>query len=108
MCKRKNIVVLALWLAALFALESVRRASLAQDTASVPKPQDNLSLGEEDARQLMLLIGPNKDGKITKQAWMKFMGAEFDRLDKDKSGTLDEKELAESRLRVSPFSLVGK
>jgi hypothetical protein len=39
---------------------------------------------------------------------MKFMEAEFDRLDKNKSGELDAKELAQSRLRVDPFTNVGK
>jgi hypothetical protein len=36
------------------------------------------------------------------------MEAEFDRLDKDKSGELDPKELAQSRLRAAPFASVGK
>jgi hypothetical protein len=39
---------------------------------------------------------------------MKFMEAEFDRLDKDKSGDLDVKELAQSQLSASNFSKVGK
>jgi hypothetical protein len=39
---------------------------------------------------------------------MKFMEAEFDRLDKNKSGELDANELAKSRLRVSHFLSVGK
>lgn len=108
MSKRKNIVLFVLSVAALLALQTSRGKSFAQDTASVPKPQDNLAIGENDAEQLMLLIGPNKHGKITKQAWMKFMAAEFDRLDKDKSGSLDVKELAESRLHVSPFASAGK
>jgi len=34
--------------------------------------------------------------------------AEFNRLDKDKSGQLDPKELTQSQLRVSHFSHVGK
>jgi len=108
MSKRKNVVMCVLFVAALLTLARGMKTSFAQDTASVPKPQDNLSIGENDARHLMLLIGPNKDGKITKQAWMRFMAAEFDRLDKDKSGTLDLKELTESRLHVSQFSSVGK
>jgi hypothetical protein len=29
------------------------------------------------------VFDPNEKGKITKQEWMKFMEAEFDRLDKD-------------------------
>jgi hypothetical protein len=36
---------------------------------------------------------PDENGKISKQAWMKFMGEEFDRLDKDKNGELDAQEL---------------
>jgi hypothetical protein len=43
-----------------------------------------------------------------KQEWMKFMEAEFDRLDKNKSGELDAKELAQSKLQVSPFCKSGK
>jgi len=57
MWKRKKIIIYVLFAVALFALGPTRKTSCAQDTASVPKPQDNLSLGEEDARQLMLLIG---------------------------------------------------
>jgi Ca2+-binding EF-hand superfamily protein len=76
--------------------------------AAVPKPQDKLALGDEEVRQLLLLMDTDKDGKISKQEWMKFMEAEFDRLDKDKSGELDAKDLAQSRLRVSHFVPVGK
>ena len=86
---------------------SNRRTSRAQK-AAVPKPQDKLALGEDDVKKLILLIDTDKTGKITKQEWMKFMEAEFDRLDKNKRGELDAKELAKSRLRVSPFASVGK
>ena len=48
----------------------------------------------------MLLIDTDKSDKISKQEWMKFMEAEFDRLDKDKKG--------QSKLRVSHFVNVGK
>jgi hypothetical protein len=57
---------------------------------------------------LLLLIDTDKSGKISKEEWMKFMEAELDRLDKDKTGELDAKELAQSRLRVSHFTNVGK
>ena len=43
-----------------------------------------------------------------KEEWMKFMEAEFDRLDKDKKGQLDVKELTQSKLRVSHPVNVGK
>ena len=76
--------------------------------AGVPKPQDKLAIGEDEAKQLLLLIDTDKKGKISKQEWMKFMEAEFDRLDKTKSGELDVDELMQSKLRVSPFLSVGK
>ena len=75
---------------------------------SVPKPQDKLALGNDEVEQLLLLIDTNKTGKITKQAWMRFMEEEFDRLDKNKSGEVDAKELARSRLRARPFPAAGK
>jgi Ca2+-binding EF-hand superfamily protein len=75
---------------------------------SVLKPQDKLALGEDEVEQLLLLIDTNKTGKITKQEWMKFMEEEFDRLDKNKSGEIDAKELVRSRFPARPFSSAGK
>src|SRR5260370_20879671 len=65
----------------------------------VPKPQDKLALGEPEVKQLLIFMDTDKSGKISKEEWMKFMEAEFDRLDKDKKGQLDAKEL--EQLRVS-------
>ena len=52
----------------------------------------------------------DKNGKVSKQEWMKFMEAEFNRLDKDKSGELTPQELELSKVRVSSksFAAVGK
>lgn len=83
------------------------RTGAAQKVAA-PKAQDKLALGEEEVKQLLLLIDTEKKGKISKQEWMKFMDAEFDRLDKSRNGELDVKELTQSRLRVSHFTSVGK
>jgi hypothetical protein len=107
MSNRRNMLFLASPVAGLFALEAIAGASFAQKAAA-PKPQDKLALGEDEVKQLLLLIDTDKTGKITKQEWMKFMEAEFDRLDKNKSGELDAKELAPSRLRVSTFDKAGK
>ena len=73
-----------------------------------PKPPDKLALGRCQVKQLLLLISPDKNGKISKQAWMKFIEAEFNRLDKDESGELDVRELLESQSRIRPFASVGK
>jgi hypothetical protein len=50
-----------------------------------------------------------KNGKISKQEWMKFMEAEFDRLDAGKKGEIEPKGLLQSTVSkyVRP-SEVGK
>jgi Ca2+-binding EF-hand superfamily protein len=107
MLKGTSIVLILVIIAVLVATWATLGTAVAQK-AAVPKPQDKLAIGENEVKQLLLLMDTNKSGKITKQEWMKFMEAEFDRLDKNKSGALDAKELAQSRLRVSHFSSVGK
>jgi Ca2+-binding EF-hand superfamily protein len=84
-------------------------AAAAGQKASTPKAHDKAALGEGEVKQLLLLMDTDKNGKISKQEYMNFMAAEFDRLDKDKSGELDPKELTLSQFRVShPFTSVGK
>jgi hypothetical protein len=55
---------------------------------------------------LLLLMEAGRNGRVSRQEYMKFMAAEFDRLDKAKSGELDVKVLTQSKLSVSRF--VGK
>jgi hypothetical protein len=107
MSSRTDIARMAV-IAVLIVTLGVIGAALPQTKATVPKPQDNLALAEEHARELLLLIDTDKSGKISKIEWMKFMEAEFDRLDKAKNGELDVKELTQSKLRVSHFTSVGK
>lgn len=107
MAPRRNILTVGLTGAVLVAT-SVALGATVEQKASVPKSQDKVALGEDDVKQLLLLMDTDKNGKISKQEWMSFMEAEFDRLDTDKSGELDPKELAQSRLRVSHPAAVGK
>ena len=102
--KIARFIVIVAMLIITFAIPGT---SVAQKAAA-PKPQDKLALGEEQVEQLLLLIDTDKSGKISKHEWMKFMEAEFDRLDKDKKGQLDVKELTQSKLRASHFVNVGK
>lgn len=44
--------------------------------------------------QLLKLMDTDQNGKVSKAEFMRFMAAEFDRLDTDKSGELDVAELA--------------
>jgi Ca2+-binding EF-hand superfamily protein len=75
---------------------------------AVPKQQRAIALGEAEVTQLVLLMDVDKNGKISRKEFMDFMSAEFDRLDKDKSGELDVKELSQSRIRPSPPPALGK
>jgi hypothetical protein len=107
MLRRTHIVLVIVVIAVLVATWAMLGSTVAQKTA-VPKPQDKLALGEDEVKQLLLLMDTDKSGKISKQEWMKFMEAEFDRLDKGKNGLLDVKELMQSQLRVSHPVSLGK
>lgn len=81
---------------------------IAQDTANVPVRPNIPEIAEDNVKQLLLLMDTDKNGKISKAEWMKFMSEEFDRLDTDKSGELSKTELLNSRIvikHVSPETL---
>jgi uncharacterized membrane protein YdfJ with MMPL/SSD domain len=84
-----------------------------KSTVATPTPaaddtekEAKLAAATDAAKQLLLVMDTNKSGKVSKEEWMKFMEAEFDRLDTDHKGQPDVKELTQSRFRVRPF--VGK
>jgi hypothetical protein len=104
----QKILFLTLVIAALCAIGAIVGTVSAQNPGISPHPVDKTALAEDEVKQLLILMDTDKNGKISKQEFMKFMEAEFDRLDKDKSGELDAKELTQSKLRVSHFSAVGK
>ncbi len=60
----------------------------------------------ETAKRLLLIMDTGRSGKVSKEEWMKFMEAEFDRLDTRHDGELDVQELTQSRVRYRPA--VGK
>jgi hypothetical protein len=99
MLKRTSVLwVTVLMAAVLIAIAVMVGTALAQQ-ASAPKSQDKLAKAEPEVKRLLLLMDTDKNGKISKQEWMTFMEAEFDRLDKDKSGELDVKELTQTPIR---------
>jgi Ca2+-binding EF-hand superfamily protein len=105
MLRRTNRLWMIVAIAAMVATGGVLVNAAAQK-ASVPKPQDNLALGEDEVKKLLLIMEPDKKGKISKQEYMKFMEAEFERLDKDKNGELDVKKLTQSSVTANRY--VGK
>jgi hypothetical protein len=50
----------------------------------------------------------NKNGRVSKQEFMDFMEAEFDRLDKNTNAELDVQELTQSQFQVRARPAVGK
>lgn len=67
---------------------------------------NTVALADAEVKRLLVLMDTDKNGKISKAEFLKYMEAEFDRLDKDKSGELDPKELTQSQVR--PSQSVGK
>ena len=59
-------------------------------------PKDRLAIGTGEVKPLLLLLDTNEDGKVSKQEFMKFMEAEFERLIPKEWG-LNVKELTKSK-----------
>jgi hypothetical protein len=103
--KRTNKVWIIAFITVLVVAGTLLVNAAAQK-AAVPKPQDKLAIGENEVKQLLLLMDTDKKGMVSKQEFMNFMQAEFDRLDKDKTGQLNVKAITQSNMSASRF--VGK
>ncbi len=79
MLRRAKIAVVVVVMAVLVATWTMLGTAVAQKTAT-PKSPDKLALGEVEVKQLLLLMDTDKNGKISKQEWMKFMEAEFSQI----------------------------
>lgn len=90
--------------AGIVAIGAAVRTSIANGqtgTSSAPAftPQSQpVAAGEFEAKRLLVLMDTDKSGTVSKKEFMDFMEAEFDRLDTNKDGLLDVKELEKSQL----------
>jgi Ca2+-binding EF-hand superfamily protein len=75
-------------------------ASTAAYVLAASPEKVNAGLGE--VTQLLKLMDTDKNGKVSKEEFMNFMSAEFDRLDVNKDGELDVKELSQLHMRPPP------
>jgi hypothetical protein len=98
--KKTSALVITLFAVASLGLFGTASAQ----KASVPRPQDKLTMGEDEVKQLLTLMDADKNGKVSKEKYMRFMEAEFERLDKEKKGELDVKELTKSTTTASRFA----
>ena len=81
---------------------AVAAAPAAQESSeNAARKEKNVAAGEKEAKKLLLLMDRDKNGMVSKEEFMSFMEAEFERLDKDKNGQLDVKELTQSQVRSS-------
>lgn len=111
MSHRPKIVLLVSAISALLTIGVLPGVVAAQKSGQVPPPNEKrgaIVAGEAAAKQLLRLMDTDKNGKISKQEWMRFMEAEFNRLDKDKNGELDLKEIEKSQVQQVPFYRAGK
>jgi hypothetical protein len=85
--RRRNLPIALLLVTTLgvcFAQKDVRR-----------QPDRNV-MAIENVKQLLLVMDTDNRGKISRQQWIAFMEAEFDRLDVEKKGELDQTAIRQS------------
>lgn len=70
------------------------------DPKAEAQKEKKLAAGEREAKKMLLLMDTDKSGKVSKEEFMSFMEAEFQRMDINKDGELDVKELTDSRVQV--------
>jgi hypothetical protein len=85
-----------------FAAAAVVLAAGSAMASIEPPSQSVLARGETEAKRLILLMDRDHSGMVSREEFMMFMGAEFDRLDKNHNGELDVKELTQTHVTGHP------
>jgi Ca2+-binding EF-hand superfamily protein len=62
-------------------------------TAALAVSKRTSATAEGDVRQVVRMMDKDRNGAVSKDEFIQFMGRTFDRLDVNKSGTLERKEL---------------
>jgi len=100
MFKAQHIV---LGFAVLFAANAIAGNGVTPQATPVSAsaaPDSKAAAGDAATKRLLLLMDTDKDGTVSKQEFMAYMDAEFDRLDTNKDGKLDVKELTQLHVRA--------
>ena len=92
MFKRWTMLLVIMAVTTLLAMVGT---TVAAQKAPTPKAQVNVAGCKPEVKKMLPLMDEDKDGKVSKQDFMKFMEAEFDRLDSTKEGKLDVKKLTQ-------------
>jgi Ca2+-binding EF-hand superfamily protein len=67
-------------------------------TAVLSATRQTAATADRDVKQLVRLMDKDKNGVVSKEEFMEFMGRTFDRIDVDKNGTLEPKELRQTAI----------
>ena len=94
---KRIFLAVATWLMLIAAGSVVAQDS---DPKAEAQKEKKLAAGEREAKKMLLLMDTDKSGKVSQQEFMSFMEAEFQRMDINKDGELDVKELTDSRVQV--------
>jgi Ca2+-binding EF-hand superfamily protein len=94
---KRSFLAIATWLMLIAAGSVVAQDS---DPKAEAQKEKKLAAGEREAKKMLLLMDTDKSGKVSQQEFMSFMEAEFQRMDINKDGELDVKELTDSRVQV--------
>jgi len=103
MGRGKKLITTVLLIALLFAT-----GAFVGDKAAAPEGQSEKALSGAEVQLIFSLMDTNKDGRISKQEWTKFMGSMFDRLDTGKTGALTPQELSQLKWQAGTFARAGK
>jgi Ca2+-binding EF-hand superfamily protein len=67
-------------------------------TAAIAASKQTVSTADRNVRQLVRLMDKDQNGVVSKEEFMEFMSRTFDRIDADKNGTLEPKELQQTAI----------
>jgi hypothetical protein len=78
-------------------------------------PAMGAPIGAEDdlgkmfwTERMMKAMDKNKDGMVSREEYMNYMGAQFDKMDVKKKKMLTKTEFMDSKMRAATFPLAGE
>jgi short-subunit dehydrogenase involved in D-alanine esterification of teichoic acids len=98
--KVASAVLIAAGILGAGAIAATAVAAQDADQKATVQKEKKLAQGEKEAKKMLLLMDKDRNGKVSKQEFMNFMEAEFERLDINKDGELDVQELTGSRVQI--------
>jgi hypothetical protein len=90
--------------ASLLAMAFFGSPAIAQKDGIFKRP-DPTQPAIDDVKEILLLMNTDTNGRITRQEWIRFMTAEFDRLDPAKKGSLDPTKITPVKKQARPTLL---